>query len=399
MSISQITELREKRAALIAAQRSALDAVDSESRSLTGEEAADFDKRDGEIDGLTAEINRREKFAAVQSSVAIAAEATRETATVVESGSRHGSEEYRDVVVNYLRTGDDSGFEKRDLSVGTTTAGGFTVPTLMFNEIVQVMRDFGVMRQLARVITTGGGEPVQIPKVTAFGASGWTNEAAAFTESDPTFAQASLGAYKATHIAQISEELLQDSAFDVEGLITDIMGQNLGVLTNTAYVVGDGSSKPTGITTQTSAGKTGTTGQTTSVITDDLIDLFHSILPAYRRNGSWLMNDSSVKVVRKLKDTTNQYLWQPGLTAGAPDMLLGKPVYADPDMPVMAANAKSILFGDFSNYWIRDAGGMQMQRLVELYAGTGQVGFRAFLRTDGKLIDTTAVKHYANSAT
>ena len=156
---------------------------------------------------------------------------------------------------------------------------------------------------------------------------------------------------------------------------------------------------PTGITTQTTAGKVGATGQTTTVTSDDLIDLMFSVPNPYRRNAAWLMNEGGVKALMKLKDTTGQYIWSPGLTAGAPDTLFGRPVYTDPDMPVMAANAKSILFGEFSYYQIRDVRGIAVQRLNELYAANGQVGFRAYHRTDGKLLNTAAVKHYANSAT
>lgn len=405
MSISIITRMREERAAAIQAMQAIVESADSESRNLTSEEAAEWDKRDAEVTRLEAEIQRRERTEVLQPSRDLVAAATREAASAAEESATRDqtdSAEYRSAFTRYLTGADLTSHERRDLSIGTNTAGGYTVPVSMANEIFRVAREFGVMRQISRVVNTAGGETLNIPKVTAYGASGWTNEAAAFTESDPTFATASLSAFKATHIAQVSEELLQDSAFDIAGLLAEIMGQNLGVLTNTAYVVGTGTGQPTGITTQTTAGKTGSTGQTTSVTTDDLVDLYHSVLSPYRVGATWLMNDASVKVIRKLKTGVagdNTFLWQPGLQVGAPDMLLGRPVMTDPDVPVMAANAKSILFGDFKGYWVRDAGGISVQRLNELYSATGQVGFRVFLRTDGKLIDTASVKHYANSAT
>lgn len=407
MSVMQITRLRDERAARIREMRGLVEAADAEGRDLTAEETGEWEARDADVQRLDREIERRERLEVLQPSPALVAEATREAIAVADAEVRSDTPtidrpEYRTALMAYLRGAELTASERRDLSVGTNTAGGFTVPVSMANEIVRVAREFGVMRQLARVITTAGGETLNIPRITAFGSSGWTAENAAFTESDPTFATASLSAYKATHIAQVSEELLQDSMFDIAALLAEIMGQNLGVLTNTAYVVGDGSAKPTGITTQTTAGKTGATGQTTSIIGDDLVDLLHSVLRPYRASASWLMNDSTVKAIRKLKTGVsgdNTFLWQPGLQAGQPDTILGRPVYTDPDVPVMAANAKSVLFGDFRGYWIRDAGGISVQRLNELYAATGQVGFRVFLRTDGKLIDTAAVKHYANSAT
>lgn len=403
----QITRLRDERAARIREMRGLVEAADAEGRDLTAEETGEWEARDADVQRLDREIERRERLEVLQPSPALVAEATREAIAVADSEVRSDTPtierpEYRTALMAYLRGDELTASERRDLSVGTNSAGGFTVPVSMANEIVRVAREFGVMRQLARVIATAGGETLNIPRITAFGSSGWTAENTAFTESDPTFATASLSAYKATHIAQVSEELLQDSMFDIAALLAEIMGQNLGVLTNTAYVVGDGSAKPTGITTQTTAGKTGATGQTTSIIGDDLVDLLHSVLRPYRASASWLMNDASVKVIRKLKTGVsgdNTFLWQPGLQAGQPDTILGRPVYTDPDVPVMAANAKSVLFGDFRGYWIRDAGGISVQRLNELYAATGQVGFRVFLRTDGKLIDTSAVKHYANSAT
>lgn len=206
---------------------------------------------------------------------------------------------------------------------------------------------------------------------------------------------------------KVSWQLLQDSIFDLEAFIRQQFGISTGVLENTAFVVGDGSGKPTGITTQTSAGVTlpnstaGVTGFSTSGAytgADALIALKYSVLSPYRRNAAWLMNDQTIAKVAGLKDSTNQYIWQPGLTAGAPDTLLGAPVYTDPDVPVMAANAKSVLYGDFSWYWIRDVANVYIQRLNELFAMNGQVGFLVFHRTDGKLVNTAAVKHLANAA-
>lgn len=400
MSISKITELREKRAALINEQRQLLDQVDGESRDLTAEEGQEFDRRTAEIDGLDTEVRRRESLAGLQptgltpQAVEPAGVESRELVTV-------DSDEYRSLYLQWMRSGFGDGVERRDLTVGTTTAGGHTVPVSMHNEIVQTMRDFGVMRQISRVITTSGGEDLRVPTVTAYGASAWEGEGDAYGGSDPTFGLVTLSAYKIAHIAKVTEELLQDSAFDIAGLVSNVIGQNLGVAANTAYLVGagSGSDQPTGLTSQTTVGKTGGSGQTTSVIADDLFDLYHSVLPPYRRNAVWLMNDATIKAVRKLKVNSNdEYVWQPGLQAGQPDTLLGRPVYADPDVPVMAVSAKSILFGDFSFFWIRDAGTVQMQRLDELFAANGIVGFRGHFRTDGKLVDAGAIKHYANAA-
>lgn len=302
-------------------------------------------------------------------------------------------------MLNCYRMHELDGREMRALSKATAAAGANLVPTEFERTLIDSLRVYGVMRDISRVITRSVGTTLQVPTVTSHGTAAWTAENAAFTESDEAFGQTSFAAYKAATIIKVSEELLTDSAFDLEAYLRTEFGNRIGILENTAYVVGDGSGKPTGVQTQATAGKVGTTGQTTSVTSDDLLDLYYSVSLPYRRQGTFLTNDGSVKAVRKIKDTTGQYIWSPGITAGEPDTLLGRPILADPDMPVMAANAKSILFGDFGQYWILDVNGIAFQRLDELYAANGQIGFRAYHRTEGKLVNTAAVKYYQNSAT
>jgi HK97 family phage major capsid protein len=195
---------------------------------------------------------------------------------------------------------------------------------------------------------------------------------------------------------------MEDSAFDMNGMVTSILAERLGRITETHYTTGDGSSKPTGVVTASALGKTGASGQVTTVTADDLVDLFHSVDPAYRANAQFMLNDSTAAAIRKLKTgVTNDetYLWQPGLRAGMPDTLLGREIIINQNMAVMAASAKSILFGNYSNYWIRDVRGIRFVRLDERYADADQVGFVVFLRTDADLIGpSTTVKHYINAA-
>lgn len=290
--------------------------------------------------------------------------------------------------------------EKRDLSVGNATAGGTLVPTSMAAQILIYERDFGVMRQVSNVFQTATGDTFNLPRVTAFGSSGWVAEGNAFTESDPTIGSVAFSAYKGTHIAQVSEELLQDSSFDVMALLSRIFGQNLGVLQNTAFVSGNGTGRPTGIANNVTTGKT--LASNVAITADELVDSFHSVLPPYRPNAVWLLNDATIASIRKLVTGVSgdkTYIWQPGLAAGQPDTLLGRPVYADPDVATMANSAKCGYFGDFkAGYWIRDVGSLYVQRLIELYAGTGQVGFRVWQRCDGKQVDALAVKAIVNNA-
>lgn len=396
-------KLNQERGDLIAQMRAVLDLASSEKRELKAEEAAEYDAREARLDEIEKHLARLANDE--KRTANINEDATREpTKPEDRAVAPLASDEYRKAFEAYLR-GDD--VERRDLSVGTASLGGYTVPTAFNAAIVETLRQFGYIRQLAKVWNTSEGNTLQFPSATAFGTSGWGTEAGAFTESDPTFGQISLSAYKATHIAQISEELLQDTAIPIEGFLAQHLGENLALLENTAFVVGTGTGQPTGFMTNGTVGVTAGNGtsQVLTILPDTLFDVFHSLALQYRRNAVWVMNDSSIKLIRKLKDTTNQYLWQPGLagwtpamSSAQPDTLLGKPVYADPDVVAMAASAKSIAFGDFSRYYIRTAGGIAIQRLNELYAATGQVGFRVYERLDGKIVDTAAIKLFVNAA-
>lgn len=415
MSVSAITERREQRAAIIQKMRALVDKADEEKRDLTGEESQEWDRLDKDADGILADIERRERLEQIKPA-GLSPDTTSETkvpesravpaSLAAYNAQRHGvaaqdTDEYRAAFYRLVTQGMQAleGDERRTLSRATNGAGGYLVPTTFERQIIDLMRDYGVMRQIANVITTQDGAPLQMATVAAHGAAAWTAENAAFTPSDETFGTASMSAYKAATIVLASEELLQDAVINLDAYLTNEIALRIGVLENTGYVVGDGTGKPTGITTQTTTGKTGANGQTTSVTSDDIIDLIYSVMGAFRRSGKFLMNEATAKSLMKIKDTTGQYIWSPGMTAGAPNTLFGYPVFTDPDMPVMAANAKSILFGDFSYYRIRDVQGIAIQRLNELYAANGQVGFRAWHRTDGRLLSTQAVKHYANSAT
>jgi HK97 family phage major capsid protein len=235
----------------------------------------------------------------------------------------------------------------------------------------------------------------------------WTAEGAALTASDPTISTVTLGAYKVGKIIKISSELLADEGFDVVGFLAESAGRNIGIAVDTAYVTGTGTTQPTGFVGSATVGLTAVTGTGSlvglptagaSIGADVLIDLYHSVIPQYRPRGSFLMADSTIKAVRKLKDTTGQYLWQPALVAGQPDTILGRPVYADPNMDAFGASKKPIAFGDFGGYFIRDVTPLRFERSDDFAFGTDLISFRVLYRTDGKLGDTNAVKTYATAA-
>ena len=403
----KIDALKQQRAQHISRMREIAADAESEDRDLTAEETQEFDRLTDETDALELRAARLEKVAGLEPMPRVTAdeevvaepEGRQVPETLNEYRAAHAGAlaqddpSYRDAFFHWVTARDVRDLapeEQRVLSKATAGAGANLVPTLFANELIQALRDFGVMRQIARTVTTSGGEALQVPTVSSHGSAAWTAENAAYTASDEAFGQLTLNAYKAATLIKVSEELLADSAFDLESYIRNEFGQRIGVLENTGFVVGDGSGKPTGVTTQASAGVTAASA--TAITSDELIDLYHSLLPPHRRNAVFVAKDSTIKLFRKLKDTTNQYLWQPGLQAGRPDTLLGAPIYADPDMPAATTGLVSVLYGDFSYYWIRDVQGVAIQRLNELYAENGQVGFRAYHRTDGKLTNTAAVK-------
>ena len=229
------------------------------------------------------------------------------------------------------------------------------------------------------------------------GTASWIDEEAAYPESDDSFGQVSIGAYKLATMLKVSEELLNDSVFDLPSYIAREFARRIGAAEEEAFFTGNGTGKPTGLLHTTEA--TLTEGETATAITmDEVIDLFYSLRAPYRRNAVFIMNDSTVKAIRKLKNGNGDYLWQPSLTAGQPDTLLGRPVYTSSYMPAIAAGNKAILFGDLGYCWVADRQGRSFKRLNELYAATGQVGFLASQRVDGKLVLAEAVKVLAQKS-
>lgn len=444
--MTKIDELKDRRAGLIAKQREILDKAYLEKRDvLNSDEETSYQKIEVDVKACESAIQReqelwkrecelvsKEPFNPGRSEPSLPPKVkqviervdsrvhpfiqahTRATQIEIEKRTRGGSDRrlnpeeeaivkrLDDAGERFLRYGSEgvTPEEKRDLSVGNATAGGTLVPTSMAAQILIYERHFGVMRQISNVFNTATGDTFNLPRVTAFGTSGWVAEGNAFTESDPTIGSVAFYAYKGTHIAQVSEELLQDSAFDVMALLGRVFGQNLGVLQNNAFVSGNGTGRPTGIANNVTTGKT--LASNVAVTADELVDTYHSVLPPYRVNATWIMNDATIASIRKLVTGVSgdkTYLWQPGLQAGQPDTLLGRPVLADPDVATMANSAVAAMFGDFNaGYWIRDVGSLYVQRLVELYAGTGQVGFRVWQRVDGKQVDDLAIKSMVNNA-
>ena len=233
----------------------------------------------------------------------------------------------------------------------------------------------------------------RFPVVASKGTASWIDEEGAFPESDDSFGQVSIGAYKLGTMIKVSEELLNDSVFDLQSYISREFARRIGAKEEEAFFTGDGKGKPLGVLAAAGGAETGVTAASATAVTaDELMDLYYSLKSPYRKKSVWVLNDSTIKAIRKLKDNNGQYLWQPGLIANAPDTILGRPVKTSAFMPSIAAGAKSIIFGDFKYYWIADRQGRTFKRLNELYATNGQVGFLASQRVDGKLILPEALK-------
>lgn len=278
------------------------------------------------------------------------------------------------------------------LSEGTDSAGGFLVPEEFSTELVEALADQNIFRQIARIVNTSR-EKLKVPVAAVSGTASWVDENEAVPESDSTFGQIVLNAYKLGTLMRASTELIEDAAFNIESYIAAEFARRIGTKEEEAFCVGDGESKPTGIFSAAGGAQVGATAASATAITfDDIIDLFYSLKPAYRAKSSFVTNDSTLKFLRKIKDSSGQYIWQPSVKDGTPDTILGKPVYTSPYVPAIAAGASVMAFGDFSYYWIADRRDTRFKVLNELYAQNDQVGFFATERVDGKLILPEAIK-------
>lgn len=401
MSTMTISDLRTKRAHIWDQAKTFLDERrDTATGCLSAEDDAQYTKMEGEIDKLTAEIARSER---AQRRDADLAKATNQPLTstpgiTIDNDdanpkvSPRATASYQRAFWDAMRLNSSPLEVRNALSEGVDTEGGYLVPDEFEHALVQALADQNVMRTLAKVIQTTSGDR-KIPVVSTHGTAGWLDEGKPYTESDETFTQVTLSAFKLGTFLKISEELLNDAAFNVEQYLAVEFARRIGAAEEEAFLTGDGAGKPTGIFAATGGGdKAVTTAKATDISADELIDLHYSLRAPYRKNAVWLMNDATVKTVRKLKDGNGQYLWQPALTAGTPDMVLGRPVHTSAFVPEIKAGASTVAFGDLAYYWIADRQGRSFKRLNELFATTGQVGFLASQRLDGKLILPEAVK-------
>lgn len=392
--MNNILTLREKRAKLWDSAKAFLDSRRSETGLLSAEDTTTYEKMEADVVNLGKEIERLERQAVMDLELAkptTAAITHRPSQQQDTEKTGRASNEYKAAFWKAMKN--KTAFEVQNaLQVGTDSEGGYLVPDEFERTLIEALQEENIFRQLATLITTSSGDR-KIPVVASKGTASWVDEEGAIPESDDAFGQVSIGAYKLATMIKVSEELISDSVFNLEQYIAKEFGRRIGSKEEEAFFIGDGTGKPTGIFNATGGAGVGITAASATALTiDEIMDLFYSLKAPYRKNAAFVTNDTTVKVIRKLKDGNGQYLWQPSVTAGQPDTLLNRPLKTSAYVPSIAAAAKVVAFGDFGYYWVADRQGRSFQRLGELYAATGQVGFKATQRVDGKLILAEAIK-------
>ena len=389
-----IQELREKRAKIWDNARDFLDSKRNDSGLLSEEDSKIYDEMEQTIVNLGKEIQRMERQAEIETELAKATSApilttpTAQTSVPEKTGT--ASAEYAAAFWNSIRNRNWIDV-RNDLQVGTDTEGGYLVPDEFERKLIEALEEENIFRQMATVIKTNSGDR-KIPIVTSKGDAVWMDEEEQYTLSDDTFGQASLSAFKLGTAIKVSEELLNDSVFDLPSYIAREFARRIGAKEEEAFFVGNGTGKPVGIFNATGGASDGATTAGASITFDDVMELFYSLRSPYRKKAVWVLNDSTVKALRKLKDGNGNYIWQPSVSVNVPDTILNRPYKTSSYVPEIKAGAKCMAFGDFSYYWIAERSGRTFKRLNELFAMTGQVGFLAMERLDGKLILPEAIK-------
>ena len=390
-----MNELIEKRANLWKAMDAFLKAQTNEKGVLSEEDDAKYAAMEHDFDNLTKEIKRLEKRNAIEAELNMPMNRPIVGKPMVEDENEkkgRASKNYKKSFWNVMRQKTVRPDVIDALQIGTDSEGGYLVPEEYENTLVEALEEENIFRKLANVINTSSGDR-KIPVVASKGSASWVDEEGTISDSDDAFSQVSIGAYKLGTLIKVSNELLNDSAFNLESYISKEFARRIGSKEEEAFFTGNGTGKPIGIFNATGGAEIGvTTASSTSITADEVIDLFYSLKAPYRKKAVWILNDATVKAIRKLKDKNDNYLWQPALTAGTPDTILGRPVYTSSYVPTIAAGAKTIAFGDFSYYWIADRQGRIFKKLNELYAATDQTGFVTTQRVDGKLVLPEAIK-------
>ena len=388
--MNSILELREKRAKAWDTAKAFLDSQRGSDGLISAEAAASYDKMEADIVNLGREIARLERQEALDH------EMSQPTASpITEKPVRPEQEEKRGRACKAYAADFFGALRGRPvsnvLSEGVDADGGYLVPVEFERQLVKNLQEANVVRSIAKTFSSSAERKIAV--AATLSTATWVPENGAIPESSLTFGQKTLDAFKLTDLIKVSTELLADSMYDLEAYILEEFARALGAAEEEAFIKGTGVGQPTGIFHATNGGTISVTAAAAAAIAfDDIVSLVYALKSPYRRNASFLTHETTVAALRKLKDTNGQYLWQPSLVAGQPDRLFGYPIHTSPYVPTVAAGALTLGFGDYANYWITDRQGRAVQRLNELYAGNGQVGFLITQRVDGKVIRAEGIQ-------
>ena len=393
--MNKILELRSKRNTLWEQTKAFLEEHRGENGLVASDAVEQYDRMAQEVKDLGAEIERLEQQAQVDAQ--LAAPTSRPVSgkpmimTEDRAATKTGTKEYTEAFWNMIRNRGNYGEVHNALSVGEDSEGGFTVPDEFERKLVEALEGNNIFRGMATVIRTSSGTR-KIPIAEDTGEASWIDEGEEIPESDTTFGQTMLSAYKLGTMIKISNELLNDSAFDLASYIARRFGVRMGNAEERAFITGDGVGKPLGLLDDAGAKVGVTAAKTTAISFDEVFQLYYALKAPYRKKAEFLCSEALVLQLMTIKDNNGNYIWKPGLDIGKPDTLLNRPLKTSAFMPEVAAGNKVMAFGDYSYYWIADRQNRTFRRLNELYARTDQVGFLTTQRVDGKLILPEAVQ-------
>ena len=392
-----IRQQAEARAKAWEEAKALLDSAAAEKRDLSAEEnqtydriMEDLDSRSLVMETMKAQAEREERAAEAMKGFEAQVKPSVSAVPAIDE-----AELIRSLARGEIRS---HSFEKRDVTKGST---GAPVPTSFYDQVIMLARHVGPMLETSTILNTAGGENLQIPSLSAYSVGTVSSEAALIGESDPTFNEfKTLGAYKYSFLTQISREMVEDAGVDILGFLATQTGNALGYAVNGALTTGTGTTEPTGIITAAGSGITGSTAVSGAFTADNLIDLVYSVDTAGRTlpGTGWQLNAQGISAVRKLKDSAGQFLFSPSLSADARDLLLGYPIFENPAMAAPATSAKSVIFGHLPSYFARTVGGLRLDRSDDYAFQNDLITFRATMRVDGNLIQTSHVKYFAGAA-
>ena len=379
-----VIELMEKRKKTWEAAKAFVNSHEDANGRLSAEDTETYNRMESEIQDLTDAINRQTHMEQLdkQLSKPVTEPLTGKPGkTADENKTGRASSAYKDAMLTAFRTNFRT--VSNILQEGIDANGGYLVPEEYDNRLIDTLNEENIMRKLGTVIRTSGEHKINIAETKP--AAAWIDEGGALQFSDATFGQTSMDAHKLHVAIKVTEELLYDSAFNLENYIITQFGKALANAEEDAFLNGDGKNKPLGLFAETGGGTVSDT--VTAISSDDVIKLIYSLGRPYRKSASFIMNDKTIAGLRLLKDNNGQYLWQPSYQAGEPDKILGYNIHTSAYAPV-----DNIAFGDYSYYNIGDRGTRSFAELRELFAGNGMIGFVAKERVDGKLLLPKAVQ-------